>query len=133
MLNSNFKRLFSLTQRILNTKHSSSGLKLIPTFRAFSSENNIKQKSLIETASKELEELTKSYEPVQKSEKEEFLSKNRWVVFEYEKENLNYVELKKSQDEFDITVRFAAKTPEAFNEERGKHGIKIFYINKLRS
>ncbi len=88
----------------------------------FSTTEKLKRKNLVEVAEKELEEARKSYEPIHKTEKEEFLSKNRWVLFDYEKENYNYIELKKSQDEYDITVRFNAKPPETQSEEKGKQG-----------
>jgi hypothetical protein len=127
MFNSNLRRVLNIAQRNLIIRQNSLVSKLVPSVRTFSSEDNIKQRSVVDTAQKELDELKRSYEPVQKSEKEEFLSKNRWVLFEYEKENLSYLELKKSQDEFDVTVRFTAKAPETPSEERGKQGINSIY------
>ena len=128
MLNTNFntfRRLLNVTQKNCKIKLNTNLFKIRPIFKQFSTEDNRVKKNLVEVAEKELIELNKTYEPVQNSEKEEFLAKNRWVLFDYEKENLNYMELKKSQDEYDITVRFAAKHPETPSEERGQQGIKI--------
>ena len=119
-----FRRTLNLTQKNCKIKLNSNLFKICPIFKQFSTEDTSVRKNLVDVAEKELIELKKTYEPVQISEKEEFLSKNRWVLFDYEKENYNYMELKKSQDEYDITVRFSAKHPETPSEERGQQGIK---------
>lgn len=124
MLNTNFilfKRVLNSGKNNLNIRNTSTRF-INTSLMSFSAVDNIKQKSLVDVAQKELEDLKRSYEPINKSDKEEFLSKNRWVLFENEKENFNYLELKKSQDEYEITIRFTAKPPETPSESRGKGG-----------
>ena len=95
MLNSNlntFKRRLNFTKNNCKIKLNTNLFKFCPIYMQFSIEENRKRKNFVEVAEKELTELKRSYEPVQNSEKEEFLAKNRWVLFDYEKENYNYME-----------------------------------------
>ena len=84
-------------------------------------------KNLVDLIESEIKSVETNYESID-AEKNEFLSKNRWVLFEKTKpseENL-YLELKKSTSEYDISVKFASKPPEVVDSTKDDSGKIIF-------
>ncbi len=74
------------------------------------------ENGLITQIENEIKEAETRYEPVSQSDKEAFLSSNRWVLFE--QENSLNMELRRSTGEFDISVRFSSKAPEEMTKEK---------------
>ena len=82
-------------------------------------EDKVNTNDLIEVLDKEINDTETSYESVM-PEGEEFLKKNRWVLFEQDKNMM--MELKKSTSEFDITVKFSSKPPEISDNTKESSG-----------
>jgi hypothetical protein len=74
---------------------------------------------LIEIFDQELKQAESGYESVM-AEGQEYLKKNKWVLFE--KENDLTMELKKNQGEFGISIRFQSKPPETVDNTKESHG-----------
>jgi hypothetical protein len=85
-------------------------------------EDKINTNDLVEVLDKEIKDTEASYESVM-PEGEEFLKKNRWVLFEQDKNMM--MELKKSTGEFDITVKFSSKPPEISDNTKESSGINL--------
>jgi hypothetical protein len=85
----------------------------------------INTKNLVDLIESEIKSEETSYESID-AEKNEFLSKNRWVLFEKTKpsEKNLFLELKKSTSEYDISVKFASKPPEVVDSTKDDSGKK---------
>jgi complement component 1 Q subcomponent-binding protein len=62
-----------------------------------------------------ISELKKNYEPLSENDKNEFLSKNRFVIIDKE-ENVDVI-LKKTEGDYEIELRFSSKSPEEIDKE----------------
>lgn len=76
--------------------------------------------ALTSTLNEQIKLAESNYQAPDQNEKESFLSANKWVLFD--KDNTNYLELKKSQGEFDISVRFSSQSPEPMDEQKDPTG-----------
>lgn len=82
-------------------------------------EEKVNTKNLIEIFDQEIKQAESSYENVM-TEGQEYLNKNKWVLFE--KENDLMMELKKNQGEFGISIKFMSKPPETVDNTKESSG-----------
>jgi hypothetical protein len=100
------------------------------SFKRFSNKLLSEVNNLVDCLDKEIKSAESSYTPPEENEMESFLNTNRWVLFQ--QVDSIHLGLKKSKDEFDVSVRFSSKPPELATEQKGPAGIKILFILKNR-
>ena len=86
----------------------------------FCNRNSIGSFNLVDTLNSEIKNSENSYVAPDQNEKESFLNKNRWVLFE--QENSIKLGLKKSQGEFDVSIIFSSKAPEQLVDQKDPTG-----------
>ncbi len=102
----------------INASYTSTLNKFNKRFFTSASTNGI-----IQSLNNEIKKVDDNYSPPDDKDKSTFLNTNKWVLFE--EENSRRMALKKSKDEFDITIRYNSMVPEVID------GINILLKLKL--
>jgi len=80
-----------------------------------------KTNNIIDNLDIQITNIEKVYSSPNPTDVKNFLDENRWVLFQ--NENSSKLILKKSKDEFDLTVTFSAKSPVVLADENNPQGI----------